>query len=95
MIKEFESRSLNGRRNLKNEDIYAIIFNGFWMMGQRNLPIPETVLYEKEKEIAENVGKTDFKSSSGCLMSFHNQHNYAEEICEESKDVPEYNVWEW
>lgn len=69
LMKEFESGSYNGKRKrvVKNADIDAITFEWFSNARAKNLPIPRTLLREKAKEIAEKLGKIDFKASNGWL----------------------------
>ena len=55
---------------VKNEDINAITFECFSNAREKALPIPGILLRGKAKEIAEKIGKIDFKTSSEWSLSF-------------------------
>jgi hypothetical protein len=46
--------------------------------------------------VAEKLGYSDFKASSGCLTRFKERHNQSQHnVCGESADVPVVTVSSW
>lgn len=83
-------------RLAKHEDVEAELFTWFKSVRSANLPISGPIIQEKAEKIAENLGVTDFKCSSGWLHRFKNRHNIGSiEICGESNKVNESDANEW
>lgn len=83
-------------RKTGNEEINKILYQWFSDNRARNLPISGPMLQEQAKQIAQRLGKTDFKASNGWLESFRSRHEISfKQICGEAKDVNISTVDEW
>jgi hypothetical protein len=61
------------KRKLKktgNEDINEIVWDWFVSARAKKISVSEPMLQQKAKEVADTLGKTDFKASNGWLESF-------------------------
>lgn len=100
-IKEEWMRGSNGdvKRKPKensNEDINSTLLQWFMDARTRNLPVSGPILQEKAKEIAQHLGKQNFKASNGWLESFRSRHKIKfNQVCGEAKDVNPETVSEW
>jgi hypothetical protein len=86
------------KRKLKktgNKDINKIVWDWFVSARAKN-SISGPMLQQKAKEVADKLGKTDFKASNGWLESFRKRHSIVfSSVCGESADVCEETIAEW
>jgi hypothetical protein len=59
-------------RKTGNEDISEIVWEWFVSARSRNFRICGTMKQEHAKEVAEQLGKSEFKASNGWLENFRN-----------------------
>jgi hypothetical protein len=87
------------KRKLKktgNEDINEIVWDWFVSARAKKFSVSGPMLQQKAKEVADTLGKTDFKASNGWLESFRKRHSVVfSSVCGESADVCEETVAEW
>jgi hypothetical protein len=66
------------KRKLKktgNEDINEIVWDWFVSAKAKKSSVSGPILQQKAKEVADTLGKTDFKASNGWLESFRKRHS--------------------
>lgn len=61
-------------RSSKFENINELTYNWFVQIRAKNLPVSGTMVQEKAKAFADEIGDKEFKASSGWLESFKNGH---------------------
>ncbi|GBN07022.1 hypothetical protein AVEN_253769-1 [Araneus ventricosus] len=69
-----EWKWLNQEMGTANEEINEIVWEWFLEAKSRNMPISGPILQDQAKDIAEKLGKTDFRASNGWLKSFRKRH---------------------
>jgi hypothetical protein len=75
-------------RKTRNEAINEIVWEWFVSARYRNFRISGTMLQEHAKEVAEKLGKSEFKASNGWSESFRTRLQIVfNEFCGESEDV--------
>jgi hypothetical protein len=80
----------------ENEDITKIVWEWFVSVRSRNFGISGTMIQEHAKEVAEKLGKSEFKASNEWLESFRKRHQIVfNEVCGESGDVCGETVADW
>ena len=79
------------KENLKktaNEDVNEIVWEWFVSVRAKNYRVSGHMVQEYAKQVAQKLGKTEFKASNGWLESFHKRHQIVfNELCGESIDV--------
>jgi len=79
------------KRELKktaNEDVNEIVWEWFVSVRAKNHRVSGPMVQEYAKQVAQKMGKTEFKASNGWLESFRKRHQIVfNELCGESSDV--------
>ena len=87
------------KRELKktaNEDINEIVWEWFVSVRAKNHRVSGPMVQEYAKQVAQKLGKTEFKASNGWLESFRKRHQIVfNELCGESSDVNSETIEEW
>jgi hypothetical protein len=87
------------KRELKktaNEDVNEIVWEWFVSVRAKNHRVSGPMVQEYAKQVAQKLGKTEFKASNGWLESFRKRHQIVfNELCGESSDVNSETIEEW
>ena len=97
--KEYE-KGLSESKKRNRTSQYADLNDAVWEWFKKNtelrIPIDGPLIQEFATKVAEKLGYTGFKASSGWLTRFKERHNLSKHnVCGESADVPVATVSSW
>ena len=101
IIQEWQNNNSNPdrkrKRIRKSEDVEEALLNWFSHAKSQKIPISGPLLREKANHLAEELGLTDFKASSGWIERWKDRHSikFKKQPSEKKKEIDGFSADRW